>query len=176
MRINTINRYIAAIVLMAVISMTFVLTRSDAAAFDTAPQKADRPETVMVQKKAVTPHGPVEAVTLAAVDPVEPEPETAQEPQMELLGTYWVTGYDPYCAHCCGKSDGITASGTEAVTGYTVSMKDIPFGTVIYIDGLGTFEVQDRGVGAGVIDVACDSHAACYAITGNYEVWVVDSE
>ncbi len=91
------------------------------------------------------------------------------------LGTYAVTGYDPYCAHCCGKADGITASGAVATEGYTVAMSgDFPFGTRIYIEGLGVFEVQDRGVGPGKIDVACDSHADCYALTGRYKVWVVN--
>lgn len=51
---------------------------------------------------------------------------------------------------------------------------DFPFGTRIYIEGLGVFEVQDRGVGPGKIDVACDSHADCYALTGRYKVWVVN--
>lgn len=89
------------------------------------------------------------------------------------LGNYRITGYDPNCAHCCGKSDGITSSGAVAKPGYTIAMKDMPFGTKIYIEGLGTFEVQDRGVGSGVIDIALSGHQACYAVTGRYDVWVI---
>lgn len=89
------------------------------------------------------------------------------------MGTYKITGYDPYCVHCCGKSDGITASGVPAIVGYTVAMKGVPFGTKIYIDGLGIYEVQDRGVGNGVIDVTCNGHAECYSITGRYDVWLI---
>lgn len=88
-------------------------------------------------------------------------------------GTYRITGYDPYCSHCCGKSDGITASGQPAQTGYTVAMQGLKFGTKVYIEGLGIFEVQDRGVGPGVIDVACDEHEECYKITGARDVWVL---
>lgn len=99
--------------------------------------------------------------------------EAEEEKNREYLGNYYITGYDPYCAHCCGKSDGITASGKPATPGYTIAMKGMPFGTKVYIDGLGTFEVQDRGVGNGVIDVALSGHSACYAVTGRYDVWVV---
>lgn len=101
------------------------------------------------------------------------EAESEKEPQREYLGNYKITGYDPYCSHCCGKSDGITASGKPATPGYTIAMKGMPFGTKVYIDGLGTFEVQDRGVGNGVIDIALSGHSACYAVTGRYDVWVV---
>ncbi len=95
----------------------------------------------------------------------------------EYLGEFTVTGYDPYCTHCCGKADGVTASGALVTEGYTVAMcRDYPFGTKIYIEGLGIFEVQDRGVGPGHIDVACSSHSECYALTGHYEVWVIDNE
>ena len=90
------------------------------------------------------------------------------------LGEYQIYGYDPHCAHCCGKTDGITASGVEAIIGRTVAMsKDIPFGTEVYIVGLGHYVVEDRGVGPGIVDVACENHAACYAITGRYVVYIV---
>ncbi len=101
------------------------------------------------------------------------------EPEMVYIGEFKVTGYDPYCTHCCSRADGVTASGVTAsgvtvTEGYTVAMcRDYPFGTVIYIEGLGTFEVQDRGVGSGKIDIALGSHAECYAVTGRYPVWVI---
>lgn len=97
-----------------------------------------------------------------------------EKKNLTYLGTYSVTGYDPLCAHCCGKTDGITASGEKSVCGVTAAMKDIPFGTRIYIDGMGEYVVQDRGVGEGVIDVACDGHEACYAVTGYREVWIIE--
>lgn len=98
----------------------------------------------------------------------------ANQSSKTYLGRYYVTGYDPYCSHCCGKLNGITASGAKAVVGQTVAMKGVAFGTNIYIEGLGTYIVQDRGVGNGVIDVACNGHSACYAITGNYDVYIIN--
>lgn len=90
------------------------------------------------------------------------------------LGEYTVTGYDLWCAHCQGKWVGVTASGIPPVVGRTVAMcKDYPFGTQIYIEGLGIYTVEDRGVGPGHIDVACNSHAECYALTGRYKVWIL---
>lgn len=102
--------------------------------------------------------------------------EEKNKPILTELGTYRVTGYDPFCAHCCGKAyaDGITASGEIAEIGVTCAMKDMPFGTQIYIEGLGYYTVQDRGVGTGVIDVACSGHAECYKVTGSYKVYLVE--
>lgn len=94
------------------------------------------------------------------------------EPEREYLGRYYITGYDT-CARCCGKSDGITASGTTATVGRTVAAgRELPFDTVIWIDGIGERVVEDRGVGNGCIDVLCEDHPACYAITGYYDVYL----
>ena len=58
---------------------------------------------------------------------------------------YVITAYCP-CQKCCGKTDGITASGKKAVQGVTIATdKSIPFGTKVYIDGVGERIVQDRG-------------------------------
>ena len=102
------------------------------------------------------------------------EIEAANTPEMKSLGTYRITGYDPFCSHCCGKSNGITASGTLASVGRTVAMSGIPFGTEIYIEGLGYYVVEDRGVGRGFVDVACSGHSECYDITGRYNVYIVE--
>lgn len=48
------------------------------------------------------------------------------------------------CAKCCGKSDGITASGKVAKWGY-VACNWLPFGTEVEIEGIGAFIVMDRG-------------------------------
>lgn len=95
-------------------------------------------------------------------------------PNMKPIGAYKITGYNPYCSHCCGKSDGITASGKRAVVGDTIAMSGVKFGTRVYIKGLGYYTVHDRGVGPGVIDIACNSDSECYAITGQYEVYIVE--
>lgn len=75
-------------------------------------------------------------------------------------GIYTITAYCP-CVKCCGKTNGITASGVKAVEGVTVAMpKSIPFGTRIHIDGVGERIVQDRGgaIKGNKIDLYFDSH------------------
>lgn len=94
-------------------------------------------------------------------------------PQLEPLGSYYITGYDYDCSHCCGKSNGITASGIKATPNRTIAMYGVPFGTRVYIAGLGVYVVEDRGVGSGVVDVACETHKECYALTGRREVYII---
>ena len=75
-------------------------------------------------------------------------------------GKYIITAYCP-CVKCCGKSNGITASGAKAIEGVTIAMnKSIPFGAKIYIDGVGERIVQDRGgaIKGNRIDLYFDSH------------------
>ena len=56
-----------------------------------------------------------------------------------------VTGYCP-CIQCCGKTDGITASGVKATANHTIAAPSkYAFGTRIRLDGYGTFVVEDRG-------------------------------
>lgn len=93
---------------------------------------------------------------------------------------YAVTAYNPYCKHCCGKTDAITASGRIAEDGKSVAMADLPFGTIIYVEDYGYFRVDDRGPKKNVIDIAvCDksgSHDGCYAYThstADLSVWIV---
>ena len=84
------------------------------------------------------------------------EIETAQP----VVEEYVITAYC-HCVKCCGKSDGITASGEKAIEGITVAMdKSIPFGTKIYIDGVGERIVQDRGgaIKGNRIDLYFGSH------------------
>ena len=99
--------------------------------------------------------------------------EAENEPTLRYIGEYNITGYDPYCYHCCGSTRGITASGVQAVIGETVAAQTLPLGTRLYIDGLGYYTVHDRS-GGDVIDVACSGHEACYAITGCRNVYIVE--
>ncbi len=70
-------------------------------------------------------------------------PKTETPPQRKYLGTYTIYAYCP-CVKCCGKTNGITASGTIATEGRTVA-STLPFGTKLYIDGIGERIVEDRG-------------------------------
>ena len=93
---------------------------------------------------------------------------------MTYIGNYTITGYDPYCTHCCSGT-GITASGKIATINYTIAASRFPFGTKLYIEGYGIYEVQDRGVGNGVIDIAVNSHSEAYKTTGyNIPVYYIN--
>lgn len=81
------------------------------------------------------------------------------KPTFQSLGTYKLTAYCP-CISCCGKSDGITASGAKAVEGVTIAApKNLPFGTKILIEDH-EYTVQDRGgaITGNRIDVYFDTH------------------
>lgn len=65
------------------------------------------------------------------------------------------------CIDCCGKTNGITASGTQATAGRTIAMsKNYKFGIKIEIEGYGTFVVEDRGgaIQGTRIDMFFDTH------------------
>ena len=85
-------------------------------------------------------------------EPVEIQQEEIAEPSMEYVGDYRVTAYAYY------EGDGenyYTASGAKPVPYYTVATNDeFDFGTVLYIEGIGEVEVQDRGnFDEGIIDL-----------------------
>ena len=93
---------------------------------------------------------------------------------MEYLGNWRITGYDPHCAHCCGKTNGITASGNPAEFGTSAGCNNLPLGTIIYIEGYGTYRIDDRGgMSTNHIDIAAPSHDVCYQLTGYSNVYVV---
>lgn len=76
--------------------------------------------------------------------------ETA--PAMEYVGDYRVTAYAYYEG---GEENYFTASGATPVPYYTVATgSEFDFGTILYIEGIGYVEVQDRGgFGEGIIDL-----------------------
>lgn len=85
---------------------------------------------------------------------------TECETVQPIVKEYVITAYCP-CMKCCGKTDGITASGDKATEGVTVAMdKSMPFGTKIYIDGVGERIVQDRGgaITGNRIDLYFENH------------------
>jgi 3D (Asp-Asp-Asp) domain-containing protein len=111
---------------------------------------------------------------------VEVSEATEESPVMIPLGNFYITGYTPTCSHCCGKSDGIGASGRKIKAGKSVAMNrtdmkalDLEYGDKIYIPCIGERVIEDTGCIQGVIDVACDSHESCYKITGYYQVKAV---
>lgn len=91
-----------------------------------------------------------------------------------------------YCCekrkHICGTGSGITASG-DAVQAFVScalsksSLRRYPFGTHIYIEGVGERVVMDTGGGVrrNQIDCAVDTHynAVHWSGQGDHRVWVL---
>ena len=74
--------------------------------------------------------------------------------------TYVITAYCP-CVKCCGKTDGITATGTKATQGRTIAVDPtkIPYGTKVEFDGI-TYTAEDCGcaIKNNRIDLYFDDH------------------
>ena len=126
---------------------------------------------------------PVVTVSTAA----QPEPYTGEPPVIadrlpgedkpaegsaeltigEPLGEFKLTAYCP-CFRCCGKTDGITATGTTATEGRTIAVdpRVIPYGssvTIYFADGTShTYTAEDCGgaIKENRIDVFFDDHQA----------------
>lgn len=80
------------------------------------------------------------------------------ESELIYLGNWTITFYCP-CAQCCGSwATGCTANGNPAIEWYTVATDQFDFGTQLYIEGLGYFVVDDRGVSGEWIDVFVSDH------------------
>ncbi len=80
------------------------------------------------------------------------------------LGEFLITGYCG-CSQCCGKSNGITASGARAVANHTLAADSrFAFGTELCIDGV-NYEVEDRGgaIHGNRIDRFFSSHSEALA-------------
>ncbi len=76
------------------------------------------------------------------------------------LGSFRISAYCS-CTKCCGKSDGVTASGTKATPNQTISVdpKVIPLGSKVIIDGH-TYIAEDTGgaIKGNCIDLYFGSH------------------
>lgn len=75
-------------------------------------------------------------------------------------GVYKVTAYCA-CMKCCGKTNGITASGVKATANHTIAApRTFAFGTKVVIDGV-TYTVEDRGgaIQGNRIDIYMNSHS-----------------
>lgn len=98
----------------------------------------------------------------------EPAPEpTSSAPSDGYLGTYRCTGYVATGNAC--------ASGVMPESGVTIASNSLPMGTRVYIEGIGERVVQDTGgMSSNVIDVFVDSTSEAYALTGDYEVYIIE--
>lgn len=101
--------------------------------------------------------------------------ENMKQEEPEYLGTFTVTHYCP-CEICCGKTDGITFTGTQATEGRTIAVDPdvIPLGSTVVIDGEEYIAEDIGGAIKGLrIDKYMDNHQeALDAGIVQAEVWI----
>ena len=152
------------VALLMGLAMGFVFGRCSAIVREPAPDATIEQD----QFAAVTPDVTLEPVETPLVEePAEPEPV--------LLGSFRVTAYCS-CEKCCGewaknRPNGIVygAAGVELKAGVSCA-SPLPLGTVVEVEGLGEYIVQDRPAqwvidkyGENQIDIYFDSHEAASA-------------
>ena len=119
--------------------------------------------TVLLTVATVIPTSSTDMVEVAepiSVTETTTEPiETTTEPQTKTMLVV-ATAYCS-CTKCCGKSDGITASGVKAKANHTIAVdkRIIPLGTVVLINGK-QYVAEDTGsaIKGNRIDIYFDSH------------------
>lgn len=114
------------------------------------------------------------------VEEVEEEPEEITSPvtiTFEDLGAYTITAYCG-CEVCCGEwsSDPVIGSGNVELVEGVHCASSLPLGTIVEVEGLGSYEVQDRPAkwvlekyGDKVIDIYFEEHedAMNFKMTAN---------
>lgn len=93
------------------------------------------------------------------------------------VGNFKITYYCT-CAYCCGSCTGLTASGNPAIADHTVATDTaiLPFGTHIYIEGLGERVCEDTGgaIKGYILDVLVESHEKALQMGVDYlDVYIV---
>lgn len=116
---------------------------------------------------------PVEYIELTCTK-CEPEP-TPMYKEMKVIAT----AYCP-CEKCCGKSNGITATGVKAKANRTVAAdpKVLPYGTEI-LCGMGKFVVEDCGgvIKGNRVDFFFDSHEEALKFgRQEFSIWVKEAK
>lgn len=106
---------------------------------------------------------------------IQSDLKVLKQNKVAYIGKYKITYYCA-CKQCCDKDNGITASGVKVQEGVTVAADtSLPFGTKIYIQGIGWRTVQDRGgsIKGNRLDIYIPSHndPMPYNVQ-NLDVWV----
>ena len=130
------------------------------------------------QDRAIQDEEVIDQLQTAADENALPDGLT-KEYAGEFLCTAYCTEEYP---HICGTGDGITASGRPIQADVTVAADQtlLPYGTVLYIEGVGIRVVQDKGAGVQGyhLDVAVDTHenALAWSGYGEHRVWIIKGE
>ena len=99
--------------------------------------------------------------------------------KVSYIGTFKATFYTDNEA-CCGKSDGITSTGTH-VSDLTVAVDPdvIPMGSLIYIEGIGFRRAEDTGgaIDGKILDIYVDSYAEAVKLGVKYtKVYLIEGK
>ena len=99
--------------------------------------------------------------------------DTTVSDDMTHLGNFRITGYVA--------TGNKTASGTWPSAGRTIAMNNgqrkelgLSYGDQIYIDGLGTYTLEDSGCAYGRIDIFCNSVSECYALPSYLDAYLAN--
>lgn len=147
---------------------------------------------LVISAKAVVTEGPTTPpaeVPTISDGRLSGDDTPAQEPlrldQAHVLEGVTITHYD-VCSKCCGKTDGITASGAHATPYSTVAVDPsvIPLGAELLVDygdgaGLRRYRAEDTGgaIKGNRIDLCVGSHAEALQLgRRTATVYWVDSE
>lgn len=104
--------------------------------------------------------------------PIEEVEPTANYTEMKVIAT----AYCP-CVKCCGKDDGITATGVKAEARHTIAADPefLPYGTELLFD-CNTWVVEDCGgmiKGKNRIDIFFDTHEEALKFgRQEFSIWV----
>lgn len=125
-----------------------------------------------ISKKTEVVEVNVETPIVRVCEPTEEKEEpTPTYTAMEIVAT----AYCP-CERCCGKSDGITATGVKAKANRTVAADPniLPYGTEI-LCGMGEFVVEDCGgaIKGNRVDFFFDNHEEAVQFgRQEFTIWV----
>nr|DAN64141.1 MAG TPA: lytic transglycosylase [Bacteriophage sp.] len=103
---------------------------------------------------------------------------TMSGPSKEISDEWQLFTITAYCGceKCCGKTDRITVTGTCAVEGVTIAVDPtvIPYGSLVDIEGIGTFVAEDCGgaIKGNKIDIYFERHEDALRF-GVWEDWRV---
>ena len=87
---------------------------------------------------------------------------------MQYMGEWHITAY--------AETGYVCANGNYPTEGYTIACNSLPFGTEVYIEGVGFRTVEDRGpewLGSSWCDLYLGDHDSCVQWGSQYrKVWV----
>lgn len=119
----------------------------------------------MVEVYSLNVDGITDVMT-ETITEVQEDLENVKLPKYESIGIFITTAYCP-CYDCSSVWGWQTSTGAIAKEGVTIAVDPnvIPYGTVVYIEGMGEYIAQDCGsaINENDIDIFFESHSVADA-------------